>query len=171
MLIRKERTEDHSAVYELITEAFLTAERADGDEQDVVVKLRKGDSFIPELSLVAELNGMIVGHILFTKARVGDTAVLVLAPLSVKPAVQRQGIGLSLMDAGHETAKKLGYPYVFVLGSERYYPKAGYIPAQRLGVTVPDGINSENFMAMRLLPDAPQLSGKLIYAPEFGISY
>lgn len=86
-VIRQARTEDHVAIYELITEAFLTAEHADGDEQDVVVKLRKGESFIPELSLVAEQDGTLVGHILFTKGSVGE--IEVLAPLSVLPNAQR----------------------------------------------------------------------------------
>ena len=58
----------------------------------MVNALRKGESFIPELSLVAEINGKIVGHIMFTRAMVGRDAVLVLAPLSVVPKYQRKGI-------------------------------------------------------------------------------
>ena len=56
-----------------------------------------------------------------------------------------------------------------VLGSETYYPRSGYIPAAELGVEVPEGIPSANFMGMKLREDAPSIGGKLVYAEEFGI--
>ena len=89
MKIRQETPKDYEEVYELIREAFASAEHADGNEQDLVEALRKGDAFIPELSLVAEEDGQLAGHILFTKAQVGEAEVLALAPLSVRPAFQR----------------------------------------------------------------------------------
>ncbi len=150
MLIRQETVTDYEEVYELITEAFATAEHADGNEQDLVVALRKGKAFIPELSLVAEIDDKLAGHILFTKAKVNEQEVLVLAPLSVKPQYQKQGVGTALIVEGHKIAKRLGYQYSVVLGSETYYPRVGYIPAQRLGIEVPEGIPSENFMAIQL---------------------
>ena len=97
IIIRQETPEDYKEVYELIAEAFASAEHADGNEQDLVVALRKGNSFIPELSLVAVSDGVVAGHILFTKAKVGNDEVLVLAPLSVKPQYQRRGIGKALI--------------------------------------------------------------------------
>ena len=72
MIIRKETNSDYPAVYALIKEAFQSAEHSDGTEQDLVVSLRSSRAFIPELSLVAEINGRIAGHILFTKAAVGS---------------------------------------------------------------------------------------------------
>ncbi len=92
MLIRKEEPKDYEIVYSVVKDAFDSAEHSDGNEQDLVNALRKGESFIPELSLVAEINGKIVGHIMFTRAMVGRDAVLVLAPLSVVPKYQRKGI-------------------------------------------------------------------------------
>ena len=102
-------------------------------------------------------------------ATIGEQTVLVLAPLSVKIPFQRQGIGAALVTEGHRIARKMGYKYSMVLGSEQYYPKFGYIQAERLGVEVPQGIPSENFMGIRLADDAKSVSGKLIYAKEFGI--
>lgn len=169
MIIRKETPKDYKEVYQLITSAFKTAQHADGNEQDLVCALRNSDAFIAELSLVAEINDEIAGHILFTKAQVGKTEVLVLAPLSVKPKFQRQGVGIALMNEGHKIAKKLGYPYSLVLGSTLYYPKVGYLPASQLGVEVPEGIPAENFMAMKLQENAKPLCGTVIYAKEFGI--
>lgn len=169
MKIRQETAADHGQVSALIASAFAGAEHADGNEQGLVTALRQGDAFVPELSLVAEEAGEIVGHILFTKAMVGQMEVLALAPLSVLPSRQGQGIGLALMEAGHRIARKLGYPYALVLGSETYYPKAGYGPAVALGVEVPPGMPRENFMAIRLRQGADPLRGPVVYAREFGL--
>lgn len=167
MLIRQETVDDYKEVYELITEAFATAEHADGNEQDLVAALRKGTAFIPELSLVAEIDGRLAGHILFTKAKVNDVEVLALAPLSVRPEYQRQGVGTALINEGHKIAKSLGYQYSVVLGSETYYPRVGYIPAQQLGIEVPEGFPAENFMAIQLQKNAQPLNGSITYAEEF----
>lgn len=169
MLIRQESYKDYKEIYKLIEEAFSTAEHTDGNEQDLVAALRKGNSFIPELSLVAEIDGKVAGHILFTKAKVGNDEVLVLAPLSVKPRYQKQGIGTALIIEGHKIAKRLGYKYSLVLGSETYYPRTGYIPAERFGIIVPDGIPSENFMVIKLQENAEAISGVVTYAKEFGM--
>ena len=169
MRIRQEKPEDYEEVYELVREAFASAEHADGNEQDLVEALRKGDAFIPELSLVAEEGGRLAGHILFTRARVGEVEVLALAPLSVRPAFQRQGVGTALIEEGHWIARELGFSYSIVLGSEEYYPRLGYREAVHFGVEVPDGIPSANFMAVRLREDARPLGGQIIYAEEFGM--
>lgn len=169
MLIRQETINDHEEVYHLIIEAFATAEHADGNEQDLVVSLRKGDAFIPELSLVAEEGEILAGHILFTKAKVNNDNVLILAPLSVKPRYQKQGVGTALITEGHKIAKELGYQYSLVLGSETYYPRVGYIPAEQMGIEVPDGIPAVNFMAIKLQENAKAICGTVTYAKEFGI--
>lgn len=169
MLIRQERSEDYESIYGLITEAFSNAEHADGNEQDLVVALRKGKSYIPELSLVAEIDNEVAGHILFTKAKAGTQEVLVLAPLSVKQKYQKQGVGCKLIAEGHRIAKELGYPYSLVLGSEQYYPKFGYVPAEEFEIQVPEGIPAINFMAIKLQKEAQAVCGAVTYAEEFGI--
>ena len=143
MLIRKETPDDFDEVYALVTSAFRSAEHSDGNEQELVVSLRKSSAFVPELSLVAQIWGKIAGHILFTEAKVGGSTVLALAPLSVLPEFQNRGVGSALAGAGHETAKKLGYNYSIVLGSEKYYPRFGYVPAKIHGVSAPAGIPPE----------------------------
>ena len=133
MIIRQERETDYTEIYELIKEAFASAEHADGNEQDLVIALRKGNDFVPELALVAEIDGKLAGHIMFSKAKIGNDTVLALAPLSVKPEFQRQGVGTALMNEAHKKAKELGYQYSLVLGSEFYYPRVGYLPAEQFG--------------------------------------
>lgn len=170
MRIRQETPADYEAVYQLVQEAFEAADFADGNEQDTIVKLRQGDAFIPELSLVAEKEGQIVGHILFTKGKVGKQAILALAPLAILPKYQRQGIGSKLIAEGHRIGQELGYPFSLVLGSEVYYPRFGYLPAIDFGVHVPEGIPSMNFMGIPLTKEPIELEGPMIYAKEFGMS-
>lgn len=169
MRIRKEEPKDREAVYRLVREAFASAAHADGTEQDLVEALRQDPAFVPALSLVAEAEGEPVGHILLTEAAVGGETVLALAPLSVKPAFQRQGVGTALICAAHSTAAALGYGWSVVLGSEAYYPRLGYAPAAQFGIAAPSGIPAENLMAVRLREDAAPLHGTLVYPAAFGI--
>lgn len=169
MLIRQETSKDYNTVYNLVKEAFIAAEHSDGTEQDLVTALRAGDAFVPELSLIAEIDGKMVGHILFTKAKVGSDTVLVLAPLSVLPEFQKQGIGTALIQEGHKIAREMGYQYALVLGSDTYYPRLGYLPAVQFGIEIPDGMPSANFMAIKLQENAKPINGAVTYAKEFGI--
>ncbi len=169
VMIRKENAFDNENIYAVVKCAFESADHADGNEQDLVDALRSGESYIPELSLVAEVDGAIVGHILFTKAWVGNTQVLALAPLSVLPGYQRMGIGSALIQEGHRIAAELGYSYSIVLGSETYYPKFGYAPADTFGIIAPFDVPRENFMACKIRQDASEICGIMKYAKEFGI--
>lgn len=170
MNIRKEKPADYDAVYNVVKKAFESAEHTDGNEQNLVVELRKSGSFIPELSLVAVEDEKIVGHILFTKAFVNGAEVLALAPLAVLPEYQNRGIGLSLIEHGHIEAQKLGYNYSVVLGDSKYYPKAGYVPASRYGIRAPFEVEDENFMAVCFNGKKDKLDGVMEYDAAFGIT-
>ena len=167
--IRTEEAGDYEAVGEVVEKAFESAEHSDGTERELVAALRKSSAFIPELSLVAEVDGKIAGHILFTKITVGGAPALALAPLAVLPELQRRGIGSALIEEGHKRAAQLGFGWSIVLGSEKYYPKFGYKMAEEFSINVPEGFPSINFMAKKLSPDAAPVSGDVKYAPEFGL--
>lgn len=169
MNIRQEQPADYDTVYRVVKEAFASGEHTDGDEQELVVRLRESGSFIPELSLVAVEDGKIVGHILFTQAAVNGTKVLALAPLSVLPAYQNRGIGQALIREGHRVVKKLGYQYSVVLGHKAYYPRSGYVPASRYGIKAPFEVEDESFMAVRLGEAVSNLNGVMEYDAAFGI--
>lgn len=171
MIIRKEERNDYEAVYEVIKKAFEGAMHSDGTEQDLVVRLRDCEAFIPELSLVAEINGTVVGHILFTKVEIGDTVQLALAPLAVLPEYQKQGIGQALIQAGHKKASELGYEYSVVLGSELYYPRFGYEPASNYGIRPPFYVPSTNYMVCTLQENVREVAGGVIYSEPFGVEY
>ena len=167
MLIRQEKAEDYEAVYHVVQEAFRNAEYTDGNEQNLVVALRKSKAFIPELSLVAVEDQRVVGYILFTKAVVNGVQVLALALLAVLPEYQNRGIGLDLIAEGHRAARSYGYSVV--LGHPQYYPKAGYLPASRYGIRAPFPVADENFMVICLNAEPKPLDGIMEYDPAFGI--
>lgn len=170
MIIRQEELKDYEIIYSVVKEAFEKAEHTDGNEQDLVNSLRKGEAYIPELSLVAEIDGKIVGHIMFTKVKINTNTALALAPLSVLPQYQKQGIGKVLIKEGHRIAKELGYEYSIVLGSEKYYPKIGYVTADIFGIIASFDIPKENFMIYKLKKEAANINGIVEYAKEFGIN-
>ena len=169
LTIRQENKNDYKEVYNVIKTAFETAEHSDGNEQDLVVALRKSDNFIPELSLVAVMNNKIVGYILFTKIKIGKQEELALAPLGVLPEYQKQGIGRTLIQEGNKKAKELGYHYSVVLGSDKYYPKFEYVSAKEYGIVAPFDVPDENFMAIKLNDTDIEIKGIVQYAKEFGI--
>jgi len=172
--IRKENPLDHSFVIELTEKAFETLEISDHNEGKLVHKLRKALTFIEELSLVAELNGQVVGHILFTPIVIDNGGQqfpsLVLAPVSVLPEFQKMGVGGQLIRAGHQKAKELGFQSVILLGHPGYYPRFGYRSASTWGIKTHFDLPSDDvFMAVELTENALSgVSGMVIFPPEFG---
>lgn len=174
MLIRQEEEKDHQKVFQVIEEAFRDLEYSDHQEHFLVERLRKSEAFIPELSLVAEVNNEIAGHILFTKIIIENTLQsfesLALAPVSVQPSFQHQGIGGMLIEEGHRIAKELGYTSAILIGHENYYPKFGYKKTTNFGISFPFDIPEENGMAIELVKDGLQhINGIVRYPKEFGI--
>ncbi len=165
--IRTEKPEDYRAVHEVNLHAFGRK-----TEADFVDNLRKTEGFIPELSLVAEVDGKIAGHIIFTRihirAKDGLVPVLSLAPMAVIPSHQKQGVGSLLIRRGIEEAKINGYNVVVVVGHAEYYPKFGFTYAGAKGLTVKWKLAPENFMVAELAPDALDcLKGEVVYPPVF----
>jgi predicted N-acetyltransferase YhbS len=168
IIIRQETEKDHAEVYQLVKSAFEGMEFADGDEPELVVRLRKSSAFIPELSLVAVKQDEIVGPILFTKMRIGSRPSLALAPVAVLPSYQKKGIGGQLIREGHRIAKKLGHDSVIVVGHAAYYPRFGYLPASRWKITAPFEVPDDAFMAIELVPGSlKNACGMIKYAKEF----
>lgn len=172
-IIRKENSYDHNWVIELTEKAFESLEISDHNEGKLVDKLRKAQTFIDELSLVAELNGQVIGHILFTPITIDNGQQqfqsLILAPVSVLPEFQKQGIGGQLIRAGHQRAIELGFQSVILLGHPGYYPRFGYNPASTWGIKTHIPLPSDDvFMAVELTEGAlTGVSGMVIFPPEF----
>ncbi len=166
MLIRQEKLEDINEIRELVKSAFLTADHSDGSEYLLIDKLRSSDGFVKELALVAVEEDTILGHIIFTHVMVGERKGLALAPLSVLPTAQKKGVGSALITKAHEIATEMGYDFSVVLGSELYYPKFGYTPAEKYGIKAPFTVPSENFMVVFFTDNCGEISGTVEYVEE-----
>ncbi|WP_412520195.1 GNAT family N-acetyltransferase [Staphylococcus simulans] len=131
MNIRPEQPNNYIAVEQLVKAAFENVEMSDQTEHHLVQRIRQSDAYIPELSLVAQINkGEIIGHVLLSKITIGShTPSLALAPLSVAPEAQGKGIGTELVEAALEAAQEQGYHSVVVLGDPAYYQRFGFLLA------------------------------------------
>jgi putative acetyltransferase len=127
MLIRPETVRDYAAIAAVHAYAFDNH----AAEAAIVALLRHRAAFDPELSLVAEVQGEIVGHVLFSPYTVRllgqDVRAVNLAPIAVHPDYQGKGIGGQLIREGHALARAKGYPLSFLLGHPTYYPRFGYL--------------------------------------------
>ncbi|MCH4824391.1 N-acetyltransferase [Gramella lutea] len=170
--IRKEQQKDHQEVFDLIKKAFETEKYSDHMEHYLVERLRKSASFVPELSLVAEIRNKIVGQILLTRVKIKNREQefhsLALAPVSVLPEFQGKGIGSKLIEYAHQKARDIGFSSVLVLGHEKYYPQFGYEQAEKYGINFPFEVPKENCMCIELINNGLKgISGTVEYPKEF----
>ncbi len=173
MNIRKEEIKDYNEVFKLIENAFKDEQYTDHKEQFLVERLRKSESFVPELSLVAEIDNQIVGYVLLTKIKIIDnkyqqTTSLALAPVAVLKKYQGKGIGGNLIQKAHQIARELKFGSVILLGHEKYYPKFGYEMTKKYGIKLPFDVPDENCMLIELTENALEnVSGIVEYPKEF----
>lgn len=164
--IRAERPQDVPAIHGVDELAFGRPVEA-----DMVDRLRH--SCAAGLSLVAEDDGVVVGHVLFTPVVIDDdrgpVAGMGLAPVAVTPARQGHGIGTALVEGGLEELRAEGCPFAVVLGHPGFYPRFGFERASAHGLTSQwDGIPDEAFMVLLLDPDTMAgVSGVARYRDEF----
>ncbi len=165
--IRSEKNNDRDAVWRINSAAFET------DAEAILVDALRDGGFA-EVSLVAELDGALIGHILFSRlvivTETGREQALSLAPMAVLPRYQRQGVGSSLVNAGLEACSRRGHKAVLVLGHPEYYPRFGFSAQQAEPLESPFGGGSA-WMAIELVPGAlAGIRGWVEYPPPFGAS-
>jgi putative acetyltransferase len=165
LCIRRERPDDHAGVRQVHDRAFGRP-----DEAALVDALRmRGKA---ALSLVAVEADRIVGHIFFSPVTIESGSprfsAVGLAPLAVLPEFHRRGIGSRLVKAGLVACRNAGYDCVVVLGHPTYYPRFGFVPAYRYGISCEYAVPDEAFMVLELWEGALQgRAGVVKYASEF----
>jgi putative acetyltransferase len=148
MIIRSEEPEDYGGVYAVNGSAFETTAEA-----NLVEALRKEAT--PIVSLIADDDGTVVGHIMFSPVSLSghvDLKIMGLGPMAVSPAHQHKGIGSALVRAGLERCEELGVGAAIVLGHPGYYPRFGFLPSIEYGIRSEYEVPQEVFMVLELLP-------------------
>ncbi|MFC2154734.1 GNAT family N-acetyltransferase [Candidatus Altiarchaeota archaeon] len=159
--IRSESAEDFDLIDEVIESAF-----GQKNEAVLVRTLRETEDYVPELSLVAIVEEELVGHILFYPVKVGDDTGLILAPMAVKPPLQKKGIGGKLIREGFKKAVAQGYDSIILVGHPEYYPKFGFEKASKWSIKLQFEVPDEAFMAIELKEDSLQNRDGVVELPQ-----
>lgn len=139
MIIRRETPSDYDAVEHLTREAFWNVYRPGCTEHYVVHVLRKDPAFVPELDLVMEWNGQLIGHVMYMRAKITaddgrELPVMTFGPISIHPDFQRRGLGKRLLDESMERARELGAGALCIEGNIAFYGKSGFVVAGTRGI-------------------------------------
>ena len=156
--IRTEQPADIAAIRELNQKAF------EGDAEAAIVDLVRVRAK-PIISLVAEDDGEIVGHIMFSPVTLDhrvEPLIMGLAPMAVVPHRQRHGIGSALAEAGIQECRRLGAVGVVVVGHPKFYPRFGFVAASTFGLTCEFEVPDDVFMAVEFVDRAMSATGAKI---------
>ncbi len=156
MIVRPQQPGDEEGIARVTEAAFGRP-----DEARLVAAL------VPVISLVAEDEGQLVGHVLVSEVSLDGRPVLQLGPLSVHPDRQREGIGSVLTEAALERAELLGEPLVLLVGHPWYYPRFGFEPARPLGIEPPIDVGDSFWMVKRLAAYELHHRGQVTWPPQW----
>lgn len=159
-IVRLETPADFRAVENLIRESFWNVYRPGCSEHYVMHVLRGDPAFVPELDLVMEKDGEIIGQNMFMKTVInndsgGDTPVLTMGPICITPRLKRRGWGKKLLDISLEKAKEAGFGAVLFEGNIGFYGKSGFTCAREFGIRyhdLPEGEDDSFFLCRELTP-------------------
>jgi predicted N-acetyltransferase YhbS len=181
VIIRLENENDYREVENLTREAFWDLYHPGCSEHLIAHKIRKSSSFIPGLDFVAVQDdscagAQIVGNIIYSRSKVVDQdshahEVITFGPLSVLPALQKQGIGSALITHTKELAQNMGYKAIVIFGNPAYYQRFGFENAGKFRISTSDGLNFEAFMALELYKGSLQgINGRFYADPAFEVN-
>jgi putative acetyltransferase len=166
--IRPERDDDHEAIAAMVAAAFGSQAEA-----DLVDAIRASPEYLPSLSLVVEVDGEVVGHVMVSLAEVRDGdqrhPIYNLSPLAVEPSRHGQGIGSALVRAVIRAAEEMGAPFVVLEGSPQYYGRFGFEPSTDYGITIdlPSWAPPEAAQIVLLRDYDTSIRGRVAYPAAF----
>ncbi|MCR4615554.1 MAG: N-acetyltransferase [Clostridiales bacterium] len=157
-VIRLEKSEEHREVENLVRESFWNVYRPGCLEHFVLHELRNDPAFVPELDLVMEKDGRLIGQNIFMKAVINcddgkALPILTMGPICITPELKRQGYGKALLDYSLERAAELGFKAVCFEGNIQFYGKSGFDFASKFGVRyhgLPEGADASFFLCKEL---------------------
>jgi len=167
VIVRRELPGDRAAIFAVHAAAFARPGVDVAPEAHLVDWLRGDGDLLPELSLVAVVNGTIVGHVACSRAHIGEQVSLGLGPLGVLVGHQRRGVGSALMHAALGAAGALGEPAVCLLGDPGDYRRFGFELATSVGVDPPNPEWAPHFQIRRLTVWSSMTAGTFHYASAF----
>jgi len=166
--LRNETEQDYKIVEQLTREAFWNVHVPGCNEHYLVHIMRDSELFIPELDFVAELNGKIVGNIMYMHSLIIDNDdkmhhVITFGPVSVLPKHQNKGIGSELIEHSMKHARDLGHPAILIYGDPEYYKRFGFVPAENYGIKSSAGMYAAALQGCELSHGAlDKISGKFV---------
>lgn len=157
IIIRNEKKEDWELVERITRQAFYNLYVPGCVEHYLVHVMREHEDFIPELDFVLELDGQVIGNIMYTKAKLTDEngtekEILTFGPVSIHPAYQRMGYGKMLMEHSFQAAIQLGYDTIVILGSPANYVSRGFKCCKKYNVCIENGKYPAAMMVKELIP-------------------
>lgn len=157
--LRRERENETRSVEELTRDAFRNVYSPGCSEHYLLHRMRRSAAFIPELNMVAERGGQLVGHIAYARTAIaidagGECPVVTFGSVSVPPAFQRRGIGSALIEATKEMVQQMGFSAMLILGDPAYYQRFGLVPAEKYGLRNAEGRYADALQALELQPGA-----------------
>ena len=155
--IRTETESDDRAVENLAREAFWNVYRPGCMEHYVLHCFRTDPAFVPELDLVMELDGTLIGHIMYARSEIACSdgralPIMTFGPISIAPEYKRQGYGKCLLDYSMEKAKEMGAGALAITGNILFYGKSGFVPAKSKGIRYADDPDASYLLIKELTP-------------------
>ncbi|MGM9607641.1 MAG: GNAT family N-acetyltransferase [Oscillospiraceae bacterium] len=156
-MIRKETPADYREVENLTREAFWNIYRPGCTEHYVLHRFRDRPDFVPELDLVMEADGEIIGHVMYARSAIktddGRTVpIMTFGPISIAPKCKCQGYGTVLLRYSMEQAKKMGAGALAITGNINFYGKSGFVVSKTKGVRYEDDPDADYFLIAELEP-------------------
>ena len=158
IIIRNETPADYDAVEKMTRLAFYNLYVPGCNEHYLVRMMRPHPDFVPELGLVLELEGRIIGNVMYTKAKLVDDAgeekhILTFGPVCIAPEYQRMGYGKLLLEESFRRALALGYDVIVIFGNPNNYVSRGFISCKKRNISLSNGVCPSAMMVKELKPD------------------
>ena len=156
-IIRPETEADYRKTENLTRESFWNVYRPGCMEHYVLHCYRKDPAFVPELDLVMELNGELIGQVIYVRSEIlcddgRRVPIMTFGPIGIAPAFKRQGYGKRLLDYSMEQARTMGAGALAITGNIDFYGKSGFVPAKTKGVRYADDPEADYFLIKELTP-------------------